>query len=101
MSSFFKRKKESFVCQVCGKRVEGNGYTDHCPFCLWSKHLDLFPGDRKAGCGGLMEPIALGKKKGKWRILYRCQQCGYQRWNKIAPADSLEVFFSSLKKGKI
>jgi len=85
----FTKKKENFVCVVCGRKVSGDGYTDHCPYCLWSKHVDIFPGDREANCGGLMEPVETEMRKGEWRILYRCQECGYQHWNKAAKNDNL------------
>lgn len=88
MGKFIKRK-EDFVCAVCGRKVKGDGYTDHCPFCLWSKHVDIFPGDRQEECGGLMEPMGIEKKKGQWRLLYRCQKCSYQRWNKATKNDKL------------
>jgi len=86
----FSRKKENFICEVCDTRVVGDGYTDHCPNCLWGKHVDVFPGDRKSDCGGLMEPVGVEEKKGEWRILYRCQKCGYQHWNRTAPDDDFE-----------
>ena len=53
MSATFIRKTEDFICEHCGREVRGNGYTNHCPYCLWSKHVDINPGDRAAGCGGL------------------------------------------------
>lgn len=90
MSRTFLKKKEDFVCLVCGKRVFGTGYTDHCPQCLFSLHVDVFPGDRKAKCRGLMEPVGVEKKKGEWRILYQCQKCNHQHWNKTAPGDDFE-----------
>ena len=39
----FKMIDESFVCENCKKEVKPLGYTarDHCPFCLYSKHLDI------------------------------------------------------------
>ena len=55
----FNRRIEDFTCEHCGTEVHGNGYTNHCPNCLWSKHVDINPGDRAADCGGLMEPIAV------------------------------------------
>ena len=43
----FIRREENFVCEVCGAKVKGTGYTNHCPQYLWSKHVDkLIPGDR-------------------------------------------------------
>lgn len=86
----FIKRTEDFVCEVCGTKVKGTGYTDHCPSCLFSKHVDVFPGDRKIKCGGLMEPIGATKRKGKWQILYCCQKCGHKRFNKIAPEDNKE-----------
>ncbi|MFH1706009.1 MAG: RNHCP domain-containing protein [Patescibacteria group bacterium] len=86
----FTRKIENFTCEVCGAKVEGTGYTDHCPSCLWSKHVDIFPGDRRAECGGLMKPIGVTRKKGVWRILYRCQKCGYKRFNNADPSDDYQ-----------
>ena len=61
----FIRKTEDFICENCGAVVVGNGYTNHCPVCLYSKHVDRSPGDRAAGCGGLMEPVAVALKRGE------------------------------------
>lgn len=101
MSQKFIKTKEDFVCKVCEAQVEGNGYTDHCPFCLWSRHMDIFPGDRQNPCRGLMEPVGLIRKKGEWRIVYRCQRCGERKINKASPADnlfSLYQWFESLNQ---
>jgi predicted RNA-binding Zn-ribbon protein involved in translation (DUF1610 family) len=86
----FIKKKEDFVCQVCGTKVKGTGYTDHCPNCLFSKHVDCSPGDRKAQCQGLMEPVGVIKKRGQWQILYQCQKCGQKKVNKTAKNDNWE-----------
>lgn len=86
----FIKVAEDFICEVCGAKVEGAGYTDHCPKCLWSKHVDLDPGDRAAECGGLMEPVGAEQKRGEWRILYRCQKCGQKKFNRVDPKDSKE-----------
>lgn len=87
----FIRKIEDFTCEFCGKKVKGSGYTDHCPYCLFSKHVDLFPGDRKAKCKGLMEPLGVMKQKGKWRIYYRCLKCGRKRFNKVDSKDNWKM----------
>jgi len=86
----FTRTIENFICAVCDTEVKGTGYTDHCPECLWSVHVDVFPGDRKAGCGGLMEPIGATLKNEKWRIYYRCQKCGHERFNDASQDDNFE-----------
>ncbi len=72
----FTRRVESFICERCGTEVAGNGYTDHCPSCLWSKHVDIHPGDRESRCGGLMEPISAMPSGRGVRISYRCSKCG-------------------------
>ncbi|HCR42265.1 TPA: hypothetical protein DIV45_02815, partial [Patescibacteria group bacterium] len=36
----FIRTKEDFTCENCGHRVKGSGYTNHCPKCLYSQHVD-------------------------------------------------------------
>lgn len=73
--------KESFSCKSCGREVvstgAGTNHRNHCPNCLCSQHLDIEPGDRAAGCGGLMEPIAVWvRKNGEWAIIHRCRMCG-------------------------
>ncbi len=84
----FIRTKENFVCEHCGNEVVGNGYTNHCPECLWSKHVDIEPGDRLAECGGLMEPIGAEEKEGEWRVLQKCTKCSFMRKNKISAGDN-------------
>jgi len=87
----FTRTIEDFVCENCGTNVKGNGYTNHCPLCLYSKHVDINPGDRAAECGGLMKPVAISPKADYYIILHRCQRCGYEKSNKSAPEDNFEV----------
>lgn len=83
----FQKNDNSFVCEHCGKEVLPLGYSsrDHCPFCLWSKHLDVNPGDRANECKGPMEPIRVepDAKKG-YVIIYRCQKCGEIHRNRAA-----------------
>ena len=52
----FTKNDSGFICAHCGKEVQPLGYTsrNHCPFCLWSLHLDENPGDRASDCGGQM-----------------------------------------------
>ena len=87
----FQRKIEDFTCEHCGQAVSGTGFTNHCTACLWSKHVDVNPGDRAEACGGLMEPIAVAQKKGSYRIQFRCVKCKSERWNKAAPEDDFEM----------
>jgi hypothetical protein len=74
----FKRVVENFVCENCGYEVVGDGYTDHCPKCLWGKHVDEeIPGDRSSDCGGLMEPQSsqFSISNFQFTIKYKCTKC--------------------------
>jgi len=87
----FQRTKEDFTCERCGFFVRGSGYTNHCPKCLWSKHVDINPGDRQATCHGLMEPMGVEVKNGKYIILHRCVSCGFVRRNRVAEHDDFDA----------
>ncbi|QQS20877.1 MAG: RNHCP domain-containing protein [Candidatus Moraniibacteriota bacterium] len=88
MSPLFKRFRENFTCLHCGVDVFGNGYTNHCPACLWSRHVDIFPGDRAAECLGMMEPASLFLDHGIWGVLHRCLVCGHEKRNRLDDQDS-------------
>lgn len=94
----FQRKIENFTCENCNTSVQGDGYTDHCPSCLYSKHVDINPGDRDCNCKGLMEPIGAEVKKDGYRIYYRCLDCGYNHRVRSSPEDNFEVILSLLSK---
>ncbi len=89
-SKKFQRRIEDFVCEKCGAEVRGNGYTDHCPACLWGKHVDINPGDRAAACGGMMEPIHAFKKGDEYIIEYVCEKCRHNYRVKSASEDDFE-----------
>jgi hypothetical protein len=90
MSSKFKRKIEDFVCEHCDAMVKGDGFTNHCPKCLYSKHVDIFPGDRIETCTGLMKPISATESGGEWSIIHRCLKCGKEQKNKISKDDNFD-----------
>lgn len=85
----FIKKQENFKCERCGVVVEGDGYTNHCPACLWSKHVDVEPGDRAAECGGLMRPVEYEAAGGGFDLIHECVACGHRKRNKVAPDDDL------------
>ena len=87
----FQRRIEDFVCEHCGAQVTGNGYTDHCPKCLWSKHVDINPGDRAETCQGMMEPIALEGSTPDYRIVERCTRCDIIRRISVAKEDDIQA----------
>ncbi len=93
MSKLFKKNKEDFICEKedCKKVVKGNGYTNHCPQCLWSKHVDINPGDREATCGAMMKPVDGGSGKNNFYVIQQCIICGHQKRNETSPEDNFDV----------
>ena len=90
MFRLFQKKKEDFICENCNTEIKGNGYTNHCSKCLWSKHVDIFPGDRLEDCGGLMEPISIEKEGQKYMVTHRCKICRGEKRNKIEESDNFD-----------
>ncbi len=90
----FQRTIEDFVCENCGEEVSGNGYTNHCPSCLWSKHVDINPGDRKNDCGGLMKPVDAYFQSQQWYLIQQCQECGERFKIKVAKEDNFGIIES-------
>jgi len=93
---------EKFNCKNCRKEVSmeavGTKNRNHCPFCLYSSHVDDRVGDRKAKCDGLMEPIGLTTKKdGEIKIVHVCQRCDKVSANRIA-GDDLEEEIINIQK---
>jgi RNHCP domain len=93
----FTRQKEDFICDFCNKQIAGDGYTNHCVFCLYSKHVDIDPGDRLASCKGLMKPVYVSYTTKDPYILHRCLVCGFERKNKIQQHDSVDSMISIQK----
>jgi DNA-directed RNA polymerase subunit RPC12/RpoP len=84
-----KRKENTgFTCDKCGSEIlplTNGSYRNHCPFCLYSKHVDIIPGDRREMCGGMMKPVRLIYKPGKgYQIKHKCLRCGSEKTNRIA-----------------
>lgn len=102
MGKRFQRRIEDFTCEQCGERVTGDGYTNHCPHCLWSRHVDNQPGDREAECGGMMEPVQLLHVGGRLQLRHRCVRCGVERVNRVSTHDQVDKFWHLLNApGKI
>ena len=97
----FNMIDENFICENCNKEVEKLKYSarDHCPFCLYSKHVDVNPGDRSNNCKGLLEPIGIEKFKDTYKIIYKCKKCSKLHKNIAAKDDDIEKIIElSVKK---
>ena len=104
-----------FRCAHCGYivssayQLSGVNNRNHCPYCLWSRHLDLYAaGDRLSACKASMQPVALTTKhsrnkygcgRGELMLVHLCTDCGDVSINRIAADDDtstlLEVFRAS------
>ena len=96
----FTMRDEEFVCENCGKKISKLNYTarDHCPYCLYSKHLDINPGDRLNTCHGLLKPIAIEKFKDSYKIVYKCCKCGMIHKNIMANDDDINLIIELTKE---
>ena len=92
----FNELDEGFICEHCGKEVNPLGYTsrDHCPYCLYSKHVDINPGDRQNTCLGLLKPIDIEKYKDTYKIIYKCEKCHETHKNIIAKDDDYNTILN-------
>lgn len=97
----FVKKVENFECENCGTLVNGTGFTNHCPNCLWSKHVDVDPGDRLADCGGMMKPSGLEKRGETFMIVHVCQKCGFKRLNKAEKGDNFNELIKISSESKM
>ena len=94
--------------------LSGVNNRNHCPYCLWSCHLDLFvAGDRLSACKGQMQPIGLTMKKsrnkyrlgarGELMLVHECTECRMLSINRIAadddPENILTIFQDSFLYG--
>lgn len=97
-----------FRCAHCGANVSsahflsGVNNRNHCPYCLWSCHLDLFAaGDRLSACKAPMRPIGLTLKRsrnkyqpdarGELMLVHECVDCKSLSINRIAADDDSET----------
>lgn len=116
-----EKKNKGFKCSNCNQWIPlskfmGTKHRNHCPFCLWSKHVDLNKsGDRKSNCQSGMKPIAFtlkqegsdkwgNPKQGELMLVHLCAECGKISINRIAADDDskeiLKIWKSSKKLNK-
>lgn len=97
--------EQGFVCVQCHLSVScapdaaGVQNRNHCPGCLWSRHLDWrSAGDRLSNCRAAMRPVGLTTKRGRNKyarerdgelmLIHQCTGCGTLVINRIAADDS-------------
>ena len=84
---------QAFKCGHCrqfiGAPIMGGRQRNHCPNCLYSKHVDHSrPGDRRSTCHSLMEPIGIVSRRNEDVLIHRCLGCGKEDPNRIAADDN-------------
>ncbi len=96
----FQKRKEDFICKNCRKKIIGDGFTNHCPECFYSLHIDIFPGDRLESCQGLMQMVDMEiGKGGKYIIIHQCQKCQKISRDKFREkVDNFENFLKIIEK---
>ncbi len=102
-----------FTCRHCHAYVSslsvlsGVNNRNHCPYCLWSRHLDWFAaGDRLSACKALMRPVALTLKRsrnkyrlgGELMVVHVCVECAALSINRIAADDDAEKLMAVLQE---
>jgi hypothetical protein len=104
------RAEDGFSCAQChafvsaAPMLSGVPNRNHCPYCLWSRHVDLNEaGDRLSSCQSRMEPVALtvkatrkkyGPGHGELMLVHVCTGCGKLSINRIAADDAPEVLLA-------
>ena len=95
----FTKLDEQFICENCKQKIKKLNYTtrDHCNYCLYSKHLDINPGDRQNNCKGLLKPIGIEKFKNTYKIIYKCEKCNQIHKNIMATDDNMDLIIELSK----
>ena len=95
----FTMRDEEFICENCQKYISRLNYTarDHCNYCLYSKHVDILPGDRQNNCHGLLRPIAIEKFKDTYKIVYKCEKCKKIHKNVMSNDDNMDLIIELSK----
>lgn len=91
----FRTPSDDFRCGHChaliGPPPSGGKHRNHCPRCLYSRHVDgRTPGDRASDCGATMAPAGVfARRNGEQALVHRCLGCGFERHNRIAADDDI------------
>lgn len=85
----------TFRCKHCktivGAPISGGRHRNHCPLCLYSRHVDRkSPGDRSSDCRSMMPAVGLFTRRGGEQVLVHiCSGCGVVRHNRVAADDNV------------
>ncbi|MBW6441794.1 RNHCP domain-containing protein [Patescibacteria group bacterium] len=116
MNAKEEEKNRGFVCINCGKWVPISPFTktlnrNHCPHCLWSKHVDsAIAGDRMSVCNTGMKPIGLNFKNSrtdKWggevqnelMLIHQCIRCQKISINRVLAEDNSSEIIRAYEEG--
>lgn len=91
--------EDVFRCRHChhliGPLPSGGHHRNHCPMCLYSRHVDNTIGDRLSECRARMEPIGFFQRpNGEYVLVHRCLGCGLERFNRIAADDNFDFMLT-------
>ena len=69
----------------------GGRHRNHCPYCLYSLHVDgRVPGDRASECRSRMAPVGVfARRNGEQALVHRCLGCGFERHCRVAADDDV------------
>jgi len=116
LRAYRAQAEDGFTCKRCRNFVSsavalaGVLNRNHCPYCLWSRHVDLYlPGDRLCACKAPMRPAGLTQKQtrkkyachrnGELMLIHICTECSGISINRLAadddPGEVMQVFESS------
>jgi hypothetical protein len=103
-----------FICAHCRlpvsaeRALAGVGNRNHCPYCLYSRHMDWRePGDRLSACKQAMPAVALTFKRsankyarngGELMLVHLCPDCGQVSANRIAADDDPEAILAVFER---
>ena len=106
-------QEDGFLCKQCKAFVSSASFLsgvqnrNHCPYCLYSRHLDLYEaGDRLSACKSPMKPIGLttkvsrkkyGTGHGELMLVHLCIDCDRLSINRIAADDDFETIVALYK----
>lgn len=96
---------------TCDSLIAGVQNRNHCPYCLWSRHLDWrTAGDRLSSCKAGMKPVGLTTKRGRNKyakerdgelmLIHQCTGCDTIIINRIAADDGEKALMAVFEESQ-